>query len=77
MYRWFWALGSEARMCAGNNLAMIELKAVMAGIWGAFATESVDNGPSRVMVPNMGFFGGPLGHDGEYLKIKLRRVGET
>jgi cytochrome P450 len=77
MNRWFWAFGSGPRMCAGNNLAMIELKAATAGIRGRLETELVDDGPGRGMVQNMGFIGGPLGHDWEYLKIKLRRVGET
>lgn len=58
-------------MCAGNNFAMIELKAVAASVWKTFRTEIV----SEVgMVQNRGFLGGPLGVDGTYLKLKLHIV---
>ena len=42
MNRWFWAFGSGGRMCVGSNLAMLDMKAIIAGIWGMFETEMVD-----------------------------------
>jgi len=58
-------------MCAGNNFAMIELKAVTASIWKTFQTEIVDG---KGMVQNRGFLGGPMGSDGRYLELKLQSV---
>jgi len=71
MNRWFWAFGSGARMCAGINLATIELKIVTAGIWRCFRTEIV-NGAG--MVHSGGYLGGPLGSDGTFLTLRLKDV---
>ncbi|CAK4021811.1 related to cytochrome P450 monooxygenase [Lecanosticta acicola] len=58
MTRWFWAFGSGGRMCVGSNLAMLDMKATIAGVWGKFKTETVrDEG----MVPNGGYMAEPLG----------------
>ncbi|CZT24350.1 related to cytochrome P450 monooxygenase [Ramularia collo-cygni] len=58
MGRWFWAFGSGGRMCVGSNLAMLDMKATMVGLWGCFSTEIVDD---KGMVPNGGYMAEPLG----------------
>lgn len=58
MARWFWAFGSGGRMCVGSNLAMLDMKATMVGVWGSFSTEIVDDAG---MVANGGYLGEPLG----------------
>ena len=32
MHRWFWAFGSGGRMCIGSNLAMLQMKIIIAAI---------------------------------------------
>ncbi|KAK3072458.1 hypothetical protein LTR53_006785 [Teratosphaeriaceae sp. CCFEE 6253] len=71
MSRSFFAFSSGARMCIGNNLAMIEMKLVTASIWRTFRTELVDG---TGMVHNGGYIGGPLGSDGKYLMLKLKSL---
>lgn len=44
MMRWFWAFGSGGRMCIGNNLAVIELKIVVAAIYTNYTTKIIDDG---------------------------------
>ncbi|KAK3110218.1 hypothetical protein LTR53_015706 [Teratosphaeriaceae sp. CCFEE 6253] len=58
MNRSFFAFSSGARMCIGNNLAMIEMKLVTASIWRTFRTQLVDG---TGMVHNGGYIGGPWG----------------
>lgn len=58
MSRWFWAFGSGGRMCVGSNLAMLDMKATMVGLWGNFDTEIVED---EGMVPNNGYMAEPLG----------------
>jgi unspecific monooxygenase len=58
MTRWFWAFGSGGRMCVGSNLAMLDMKATMVGVWGSFSTEIVDDAG---MVANGGYMAEPLG----------------
>ncbi|PLB41896.1 cytochrome P450 [Aspergillus candidus] len=38
MRRWFWAFGSGGRMCVGSNLALQEIKLVVAAIYTNFKT---------------------------------------
>lgn len=71
MNRWFWAFGSGSRTCAGNNFAMLELKAVVSSIWRNFKTELVDGSG---MVHSGGFISGPVGNEGTYLRLKLKAV---
>ncbi|KAL4751247.1 hypothetical protein BDW72DRAFT_173974 [Aspergillus terricola var. indicus] len=42
--RWFWAFGSGGRMCVGSNLALQEMKLVVAAIYTNFRTVIVDDG---------------------------------
>lgn len=58
MARWFWAFGSGGRMCVGSNLAMLDMKATMVGLWGSFSTELVDD---VGMVANGGYMAEPMG----------------
>lgn len=58
MSRWFWAFGSGGRMCVGSNLAMLDMKATMVGLWGSFSTEILEDDG---MVPNNGYMAEPLG----------------
>lgn len=43
MHRWFWAFGSGGRMCIGSNLAMQEIKLLVAAIYSNWTTEIVDD----------------------------------
>lgn len=56
--RWFWAFGSGGRMCVGSNLAILDMKATVVGIWSRFSTEVIDD---EGMVPNGGYMAEPLG----------------
>ncbi|KAF2213853.1 hypothetical protein CERZMDRAFT_83294 [Cercospora zeae-maydis SCOH1-5] len=58
MLRHFWAFGSGGRMCVGSNLAMLDMKATIVGLWGKFETHIVDD---EGMVPNGGYMAEPLG----------------
>ena len=42
MLRWFWAFGSGGRMCIGSNLAMQEMKLIVAAIYTNWRTVVVD-----------------------------------
>ena len=68
MSRWFWAFGSGGRMCVGSNLAMLDMKAIMAGIWSEFKTTVVDG---EGMVHVGGYVAGPTGRDGKWLVLGL------
>ena len=43
MLRWFWAFGSGGRMCIGSNLAMQEMKLIVAAIYTNFTASIVDD----------------------------------
>jgi hypothetical protein len=43
MNRWFWAFGSGGRMCAGSNLAIYQMKHIIAAIWTNWRTFIVDD----------------------------------
>ena len=43
MVRWFWAFGSGGRMCIGSNLAMQEMKLIVAAIYSNWRTVVVDD----------------------------------
>jgi cytochrome P450 len=68
MMRWFWAFGSGGRMCVGSNLAMLDMKAIIAGIWADFKTTVVDG---RGMVHNGGYVAEPVGKDGNFCLMKV------
>ena len=72
MGRWFWAFGSGGRMCVGSNLAILDMKAIIAAIWGNFETGVVhDEG----MVHNGTYVAGPVGKDGKHLVLTLGEIG--
>ena len=65
--RWFWAFGSGGRMCIGSNLAMIDMKSIVAAIWGNFETSIVDDAG---MIPKGGYTCEPLGSpEGNFLLL--------
>ena len=41
MHRWFWAFGSGGRMCIGSNLAMQQMKWIVAAVMSCFKVELV------------------------------------
>ncbi|PLB55229.1 putative cytochrome P450 monooxygenase [Aspergillus steynii IBT 23096] len=43
MKRWFWAFGSGGRMCVGSNLALQEMKFVVAAIYTNYKTSIVND----------------------------------
>lgn len=43
-WRWFWAFGSGGRMCVGNNLAMAQMKVVIAALLSNFGVVRADRG---------------------------------
>jgi hypothetical protein len=73
MQRWFWAFGSGGRMCVGSNLAMLDMKAIVAGIWSDFKTTISDD---EGMVPNGGYEAEPLGINGRYLLLNVEEIAK-
>ncbi|KAI6825681.1 cytochrome P450 [Hortaea werneckii] len=71
MGRWFWAFGSGGRMCVGSNLAMFDMKAIIAAIWSRFETK-VEY--AEGMVHRGGYVAEPVGKDGKYCVLKLGDV---
>lgn len=72
--RWFWAFGSGGRMCIGSNLAMIDMKSIVAAIWGNFETSIVDD---KGMIPKGGYTCEPLGSpEGNYLLLDFHPLQE-
>lgn len=68
--RWFWAFGSGGRMCIGSNLAVIDMKSIVAAIWGNFETSIVDDAG---MIPKGGYTCEPLGSpEGNYLLLSFQ-----
>ncbi|KAF1984187.1 cytochrome P450 monooxygenase [Aulographum hederae CBS 113979] len=43
MARWWWAFGSGGRMCVGSNLAIYQMKMIVAAIYTCFTTSIVDD----------------------------------
>lgn len=43
MNRWFWAFGSGGRMCVGSNLAIYQMKYIIAAIYTSWQTVLVDD----------------------------------
>ena len=43
MHRWFWAFGSGGRMCVGSNLAIFQMKHIIAAIWTNWRSVIVDD----------------------------------
>ncbi|KAF2460675.1 putative cytochrome P450 monooxygenase [Lineolata rhizophorae] len=43
MNRWFWAFGSGGRMCVGSNLAIFQMKYIIAAIYTGFRTSIIDD----------------------------------
>ncbi|KAK3711124.1 hypothetical protein LTR37_009911 [Vermiconidia calcicola] len=72
MQRWFWAFGSGGRMCVGSNLAMLDMKAIIAGIWGRFRTEGVGEG--KGMRHNGGYVAEPVGWEGEWCLLRVEEL---
>lgn len=71
MQRWFWAFGSGGRMCVGSNLAMLDMKAIIAGLWGNFRSTLVDG---RGMVHNGGYVAEPVGCEGRFCVVRLEEL---
>ena len=71
MQRWFWAFGSGGRMCVGSNLAMLDMKAIVAGVWGTFGTKEVEG---RGMVHNGGYVAEPVGWEGMFCLVRLEEL---
>lgn len=71
MSRWFWAFGSGGRMCVGSNLAMLDMKAIIAGIWADFRTVCVDG---KGMVHNGGYVAEPMGREGRWCLMRVEEV---
>jgi len=42
MHRWFWAFGSGGRMCVGSNLALYQMKHIIAAFWTNWRSIIVD-----------------------------------
>ena len=71
-------------MCVGSNLAVLDMKATVVGLWGSFSTEILDD---EGMVPNSGYMAEPLGvgsggkkgigRDRRFLRCKLTEVEKT
>lgn len=73
--RWFWAFGSGGRMCIGSNLAMIEMKAVVAAVWSNYSTSIVDDAGMR---HNGGYIAEPVGSpEGNYLLLKFTALAKA
>ena len=70
--RWFWAFGSGGRMCVGSNLAVLEMKAIVAAIWSNFETTIVDDaGMDHVD----GYLAEPRGaSDGSFLRLRCGKI---
>ncbi|KAI9675508.1 MAG: hypothetical protein M1829_003312 [Trizodia sp. TS-e1964] len=67
--RWLWAFGSGGRMCVGSNLAMQQIKGVVAAVWRGFETEVVGG---EGMEQRDGYTVGPVGGR---LDVRFRAVG--
>ncbi|KAH0287189.1 putative cytochrome P450 monooxygenase [Aureobasidium namibiae CBS 147.97] len=70
--RWFWAFGSGGRMCVGSNLAVLEMKAIVALVWSNFETTVVDDaGMEHVDA----YLAEPRGaSDGSFLRLRCGKI---
>jgi cytochrome P450 len=70
--RWFWAFGSGGRMCVGSNLAMLQMKMIVAAIWSNFETTIVDDaGMTHVDA----YLAEPRGaSDGSFLRLRCGKI---
>ncbi|KAL2829312.1 cytochrome P450 monooxygenase [Aspergillus pseudoustus] len=68
MTRWFWAFSSGQRMCIGHNLAVYEIKNIIAAIYTNFSVAVVDE---TGIEPSDGYASGPRGRK---LMVKLMPV---
>ncbi|GAM87864.1 hypothetical protein ANO11243_058920 [Dothideomycetidae sp. 11243] len=67
--RWFWAFGSGGRMCIGSNLAMADMKCIVAAIWANFTTSILDD---KGMTHYGGYTSEPIGSsEGNYLLLQF------
>lgn len=70
--RWFWAFGSGGRMCVGSNLAVMEMKAIVAVIWSKFETTVVDDAGMEHVD---GYLAEPRGaSDGSFLRLRCGKI---
>ena len=58
-------------MCVGSNLAMLDMKAIIVGIWANFRTSVVDG---RAMVHNGGYVAEPVGSEGRFCLLKVDEI---
>jgi len=67
--RWFWAFGSGGRMCTGSNLAMVEMKGIVAAIWSNYRSILIDDSG---MQHADGYLSEPKGSpDGNFLLLRF------
>ncbi|KAG9834149.1 cytochrome P450, partial [Aureobasidium melanogenum] len=69
--RWFWAFGSGGRMCVGSNLAVLEMKGIVAAIWSNFETTIVDDAGMEHVD---GYLAEPRGLDGRFLRLRCGKI---
>ncbi|CAD0088604.1 unnamed protein product [Aureobasidium vineae] len=70
--RWFWAFGSGGRMCVGSNLAVYEMKGIVAAIWSEFETTIVDDAGMEHVD---GYLAEPRGSsDGNFLCLRCGKI---
>ncbi|KAF4554853.1 Cytochrome P450-like protein 9 [Elsinoe fawcettii] len=70
--RWFWAFSSGGRMCIGSNLAMLEMKSIVAAMWSKF-TSSISSDAG--MMHNDGYTSEPKGTpEGDYLRLRFTAI---
>jgi unspecific monooxygenase len=73
MMRWFWAFSSGGRMCVGSNLAMLDMKAIVAGVWSRFETTVASDNSDKSMRHNGGYLAEPLGAGSRgYCRLRVR-----
>jgi cytochrome P450 len=78
MMRWFWAFSSGGRMCVGSNLAMLDMKAIVAGVWSTFETAVVDGHRDESMKHNGGYLAEPLGAGSQgYCRLQVRWLDDA
>ncbi|KAI9891898.1 MAG: hypothetical protein M1814_002283 [Vezdaea aestivalis] len=55
--RYFWAFGSGGRMCLGSNLAMLQMKLLIAALYARYKTVVVEGQDTSVADGYMGYIG--------------------
>lgn len=59
-------------MCVGSNLAMLEMKNLVATVWSNYATSVVNDAG---MIHEGGYMAGPVGaSDGTYLLLRFEKL---